>query len=298
VGEFLVGLDLGQAHDPSAVVVVEAVAWAPPAPQPSSPPDPASPQPPPRKRRNLLGASAPYVPLPIAIPGREPAPPPPPPPSPSDRRYHVRHCERPRLGTPYPVVVERVAQILEALRGSWTLVLDATGVGRPVVDLFEAARIYPVSITFTSGETVAQEGSRFRVPKRDLVTTLEVLLQERRLKIGAQAPGREALIDELLNFRASVTAHGRDTFGGAAAWHDDLVMALALACWYGRLAERRPASPPTMGISQPWEDSDDPDALWLGDPQYRRGHGYHGGPSRFVGGGCRGISSPRYMRLR
>jgi hypothetical protein len=292
---FLVGLDLGQSRDPSAIVVVEAVDWAPPPPPPPAEQVPApAPQ---RKRRFLLTGPAHAETCSVAIPGREPAPPPPPP-QPSERRYHVRHCERPRLGTPYPVVVERVAEILRALDGTQTLIVDATGVGRPVVDLFEAARIYPVAVTLTSGETAVQDGSRFRVPKRDIVTTVEVLLQERRLKISREAPGCGALVDELLSFRASITAQGRDTFGADGTSHDDLVIALALAVWYGRQTERRPATSPTVGISQPWEDLDDPDALWLGDPEYRFGHGYQGGGSRFIGGGCGGISPPRYVRFR
>jgi hypothetical protein len=296
---FLIGLDLGQQRDPSALVIVEAVDWTPPPPAPPcpSPPEPLSAPPPRRKRRFLLDSPAPGPIIPIAMQGRDPAPPVPPP-SPPERRYHVRHSERPRLGTPYPVVVEHVGRVLAALRGDRTLIVDATGVGRPVVELFEAARIYPVAVTLTSGETAVQEGSRFRVPKRDLVTTVEVLLQERRLKIGQDAPGREALVDELLSFRASVTAQGRDTFGAEGGSHDDLVIALALACWYGHQTERRPATSPTVGISQPWEDLDDPDALWLGDPEYRFGHGYQGGGSRFIGGGCGGISPPRYIRFR
>src|SRR5580704_5392283 len=248
MGDFLIGLDLGQCRDRSAIVVVETVDFMPPP----APPEPA-PVRPPRRRRFML-------------PGTLPAWPPPPPLAKTEQHYHVRHCERPRLGTPYPAVVERVRRILAAIAGSRTLVVDATGVGRPVVDLFEAARIYPVAVTLTGGETAVQEGARVRVPKRDLVTTVEVLLQERRLKIGQDIPDREALVDELLSFRANVTAHRRDTFGAEGGEHDDLVIALALACWVGRQAETHPPRTPTMGISQAWEDRDDPDALWLGDP--------------------------------
>ena len=48
----------------------------------------------------------------------------------------VRHLERMRLGTPYTEVVRRVVEVLRypALAGKWRLVVDATGVGMPVVD--------------------------------------------------------------------------------------------------------------------------------------------------------------------
>ena len=288
MGDFLVGLDLGQSRDRTAIVVVEAVDFTPPPPPPPPAPEPPPPGPP-RKRRGLVGQAAPAA-------GPAPVPPPPLPPPVSERRYHVRHCERPRLGTTYPDVVQRVGRILAAVDGPRALVVDATGVGRPVVDLFDAAHVYPVSVTITAGDAVVQDGYRFKVPKRDLVTTLEVLLQERRLKIGHDTPDRDALVDELLSFKASVSASGRDTFGAEGAAHDDLVMALALACWLGRSTERQPSRTPTIGVSEWSDDRDDPDAVWLGNPEYRYLEGFHARGSRFVGGGCDGISPRGYTR--
>ncbi len=46
---------------------------------------------------------------------------------------HVRHLERLPLGTPYPKVVERIADLVDKLPGA-VLVVDATGVGRAVLD--------------------------------------------------------------------------------------------------------------------------------------------------------------------
>ena len=69
----------------------------------------------------------------------------------------LRYLERVPLGTPYPEVVERVAQVTRSaeLAGRCHLVVDATGVGRPVVDLLRRARlgcvVMPVMIT--GGET-------------------------------------------------------------------------------------------------------------------------------------------------
>src|ERR1700726_1418229 len=60
-----------------------------------------------------------------------------------ERRYRVRFLERVALGTPYPNVVERVREVVRAkpLLGRCTLVVDATGVGAPVVDLLERAQL-------------------------------------------------------------------------------------------------------------------------------------------------------------
>jgi len=150
--------------------------------------------------------------------------------------YHVRRLERTR-GTPYPQVIERVKEIMEKLRGA-VLVVDQTGVGAPVVDEFRNTGLRPVGVLIHGGDKVSKDGQTHRVPKRDLVGVLQVLLQNGRLKI-APGPLSDTLVEEMLNFRVKIdpaTAH--DSY---SAWrdaeHDDLVLAVALACWYG---ERQP----------------------------------------------------------
>jgi hypothetical protein len=80
------------------------------------------------------------------------------------------HCERIPLHTSYPDIVdytkdelfprvrryaaEESAKLHSKLRGPeprLTLVVDHSGVGRPVVDLFRRAGLSPVAITITSG---------------------------------------------------------------------------------------------------------------------------------------------------
>ncbi len=155
-------------------------------------------------------------------------------------QYHVRHLERPKLGTTYPAIVEKVQDLMQSnkLLNRAALVVDATGVGRPVVDLFRKAGLRPVAITITGGNVVTTGGGGYHVPKRDLVTTLQVLLQSGRLKVASDLKLAKVLVDEMLNFKVKInvkTAH--DSY---EAWregiHDDLVLAVALACWY---AERR-----------------------------------------------------------
>ena len=60
-----------------------------------------------------------------------------------ERRYRIRYLERVRLGTPYPDVVERVRTVigLVALQGRCLLVMDATGVGAPVLDMLRRATL-------------------------------------------------------------------------------------------------------------------------------------------------------------
>jgi hypothetical protein len=79
---------------------------------------------------------------------------------------------------------------------------------------------------------VLREGPHYRVPKRDLVSLLQVLLQGERLKVASTLPEAPTLVQELLASRARVAPRASD---GDSAWregpHDDLVLATALACW-------------------------------------------------------------------
>jgi Terminase RNaseH-like domain len=154
-----------------------------------------------------------------------------------DERLDVRHIERFTLGTPYPAIVDSVGQLLARPQMRAAVpVIDATGVGRAVVDLFKEAYRHgklgtcrPVPITFTGG----QEQHGANVPKRDLVARLQALLQTGRLKIADGLPLADVLTKELLAFRAKISQKGHDTYEALReSDHDDLVMALALACWY------------------------------------------------------------------
>lgn len=152
--------------------------------------------------------------------------------------YHqVRHLERVQLGTPYPAIVDRIGRMVGKLPGEKLLGVDATGVGRPVVDLLEAAWLSPYAITITAGDTVQGAARTWRVPKRDLVGVLQVAFQARRLQIAAGLSAADLLLQELMNFKVKITAAANDTYG---AWregvHDDLVLAVAIACWLAEQA--------------------------------------------------------------
>lgn len=166
--------------------------------------------------------------------------------------YHLRHLQRFPLGTPYPEVVSRVRDMLHSPSlGSITkLIVDGTGVGVPVVEMLRQAGLSLVPIWITGGETTSRKGKIIRVPKRDLVSVLQVVFQTDRLRIASSLSLGQILTDELLNFRAKVTTAGAGTY---EAWresvHDDLVLALAIAAWY---AERSRGQTRTqLSISAP-----------------------------------------------
>lgn len=155
--------------------------------------------------------------------------------------YHVRHLERFKLGTSYPKIVTRVTALLdEPFLRACPLVVDGTGCGRPVVDLFRGLGRRLVPVTITAGQTVTEaEGGYLGVPKRDLVGTVQVLLQNQRLRFAAELGEVQALVKELLAFEVKLTESGHDQYG---CWregvHDDLMLALALALWHSERNHR------------------------------------------------------------
>jgi hypothetical protein len=147
--------------------------------------------------------------------------------------FQVGHLERLPLGTPYPGVVSHVSHMLgrPQVRGNVELVIDFTGVGRPVFDMFVQHGISPIGVTITAGDATSHEGLVWRVPKIILISRIQALLHDGRLKIHKDLPDAAALASELQDFRADVTDAGYWKFGARAGKHDDLVLALAIALW-------------------------------------------------------------------
>lgn len=167
-------------------------------------------------------------------------------------RYAVRHLERLKLGTSYPAAVARLAAICGKLRdGAFAegeldeVVVDVTGVGRPVFDMLSDAKLgcRVVGVNYTSGLAArhAADGSSIvNLPKKDLVAGLVVLFQTAQMSIAAELPDAQVLVTELVNFQETISAAGRSSFGndGVNAKNDDLVNCVALAAW--RAVRRAP----------------------------------------------------------
>jgi hypothetical protein len=163
--------------------------------------------------------------------------------------YSLRHLHRFPPGTPYPAVVDAVVALLRTppLPFAW-LLADYTGVGQAVLDLVRDGLRRGVDCTFspvvlTAGGTVTiGPVGGYAVPKTDLVGTLQVLLQTRRLQIATSLPDVATLVRELAAYRAKVAIGPGDALAWRDAPHDDLVLAAALAAWAGERALSREAS--------------------------------------------------------
>ena len=159
--------------------------------------------------------------------------------------FHLRHLERIPPGSSYADLVERVKSIHDGLRKPM-LAIDATGVGQAVVELFRRAGMDPWVVTLSAGDEATEAGMNARVPKRDVISTAQVLLQTDRLKIARDLPNAQLLLKELQGFRMNPDLkRTNETLAWREGVNDDLVLALAAGLWVG---ERHPGIPSSISV--------------------------------------------------
>src|SRR3954463_15427693 len=217
---FFIGLDLGQLSDFTAIAIAEQVMEVPQKAA-ALPWQPAPP---------LYALAHQVVDQPLPAPTLKAS-------------YRLRHLQRYPLRTSYPSIVEHVKQLVQRPElqnleepEEAVLAVDHTGVGVAVFDMLQEADLPCLlyGVTIHGGSEVTQDGMRYSAPKRDLITLLQVMLQNGRLQIAEALPEAKTLTKELLNYRLKidpVTAH--DSYNAREGAHDDLVLAVALACWIG-----------------------------------------------------------------
>jgi hypothetical protein len=124
-------------------------------------------------------------------------------------QYAVRWLKRWPHGTKFTEIAAELAPMLSTPPFAFPkLAIDMTSVGHAVAGVFRqaqlAASIFPVVVT--SGRTTGfGEGGSWHVPKQELVSVLQVLLQSRRLAIAKALPEAATLTKELEIFRSKVT---------------------------------------------------------------------------------------------
>ena len=210
------GLDLGRRRDPAALVLLERLSIP-------------------------LGRTDPVTYQPLA-----------------ELRLILRAAVRYPLGLPYLTLVSRVSSAVAsaasrpavglsrpfAREPRWpvqtghparphrTLVVDATGVGAPVVELLRRAPLEAtlMPVTITSGaHTAPDPHGGWLIPRRDLLTRLRITFESGLLRIPRSLPLARDILNELV--------HLSDT---PSSRHDDLAFALALATWPALPADSLP----------------------------------------------------------
>ncbi|MGY0799055.1 hypothetical protein ACW7G0_08390 [Lysobacter sp. A286] len=149
-------------------------------------------------------------------------------------RYEVQHLERLQLGMPYPAQVDRLEAMVcrpPLSHAAPRVLVDYTGVGRPVFDMFAGrpALRRAQGVVITGGRETSSTTAGWSVPKGELVSKLQALLHAGELRIASTLPDAPVLLRELQDFRVRFTESGNATFNAREGAHDDLVLALALA---------------------------------------------------------------------
>jgi hypothetical protein len=156
-------------------------------------------------------------------------------------RWRVEAIHTAPTGTPYPALVRTWARVLDVAASAWGAgyaAVDASGVGRPVVDMLREAgadRILDpnltapqrvIAVTATGGKTAGGVWPNVTVPAATLHEHLWLAVAEQEaVSVPAALPGGEILLAEL----AMSGSAGRDGAGG----HFDHMTALSLAVWLG-----------------------------------------------------------------
>lgn len=198
-------------------------------------------------------------------------------------QYMATHVQRFDIGTPYTELVSRVSGLFTRPDyAGQTLVIDQTGVGQAVVDMFRQAQREPVTCPKCKGELDAclmcvgsgrillnavivavdisgqlgagggatwvydEDANTWRVHKRELISVLLVLMESvpSRFLIDPRLPHAKLLIGELDAFRAKRKPGSKNE--SLEAWrekdHDDLVLAACIMLWYAE----------AVGGGRPW----------------------------------------------
>ncbi len=158
-------------------------------------------------------------------------------------KYELTGLKRLELGTPYPEQVGAVTTIYQRLKTTVGvpvhLVLDATGVGGAVADLFKSGGLNPVEIVITGGDKVNRRRGGFNVPKGELISAVQRCIGCGELRIAAELPLAPVLLEEATRMEVKQNpTTGNLSFRHRDNEHDDLVLALAQGLWLARQRRR------------------------------------------------------------
>jgi len=153
----------------------------------------------------------------------------------------LRHLDRLSLDANYPDTVARISTLLGAPEikdgercGRTDVLLDLTGSGRAIVELFERAGIEPISARIVGAGTVEQkdQSGEWRIPKVELIGALRVLYEAERLKMAKDLDLVPTLEKELRGYKMRPPRiDPNDPESWREGQSDDLILAVGLTAW-------------------------------------------------------------------
>jgi hypothetical protein len=123
------------------------------------------------------------------------------------------------------------------------LLVDSCGVGQGVIeilkekiDLNSLQRLIPVKVH--GGEEMRHENGVYYLSKIEMVTSLMVVYGDDRIKFK-KLPMTDILFREMTNYQAKISETSKNLrIEGRSGEHDDLVFALCMCAWFGERLER------------------------------------------------------------
>jgi hypothetical protein len=158
------------------------------------------------------------------------------------RKYDVLNLTRFPLGTKYTTIVTRIANQLHRFPGV-RLIVDATGVGVPVVDMLRDLMIDVVAVTITGGRSWSNpEPGVYHVAKIELVAATRVALETNRIEIREVVDDSGISVSELLRrelteFKVKTSKAQNEIYSAREGDHYDLVLSTALPIWYTHMMD-------------------------------------------------------------
>ena len=166
--------------------------------------------------------------------------------------YEIVHIDK-IIDTRFTEVCRIIAKITEhrQIKNNYELIVDGTGIGEVVIDILRESFLTPVPIVFTgsgqvrevfssfgkvfgNGFTGAQVLKEIHVPKEDLVSAGQNIVQQGRLSIAPGLQFEEDFKRQLLMFRGKVNEKTRNVSYNANTEedHDDLVVCFLMGAWW------------------------------------------------------------------
>lgn len=122
------------------------------------------------------------------------------------------------------------------------LVVDAGGPGRPVIDSLRRHKLLPVPVATHGGEKSkrADDGRGWSASQTHMVQTLTGVRDEHRLQVHRGVTEAATLMEEMQAYISKQNAAtGHVSFGNDArvSAHDDIFVSVMLAVWYGEFVK-------------------------------------------------------------
>lgn len=152
-----------------------------------------------------------------------------------DVRYELPFLQRLPLGTDYVSQVRTIqrlhAELTRKCKPTPRLVIDATGVGQPVADMFRGQGLNPIEVWFSGGNKPTRRAHGWNVPKADIISALQRAIGRQELKIAAGIPEAPTLFEEAARMQAKQNPSGYVRYSHREDEHDDLVLSVGIGLW-------------------------------------------------------------------